>query len=283
MHKVLHPMASQPRRRLIVNADDFGKASGINASVIQCHRDGILTTASLMVAEESFEEAVVLARQNPRLGVGLHISLCGGRGVSPPAEIPTLVNTQGQFLDDPVRAGMRYFFDATAQAQLRQEIEGQFERFSSTGLAFDHVNGHLHFHLHPAVWPIVLDCCRRWNVRAIRLTREPWEQDFIRESGRWAYRISHAVVFGELAAAARRSLLSNDLRCTDHVFGLLHTGQMNEPYWLRLLPDLPPGTSEIYSHPSLDQFPEEHHALLSPRVREMIERGGIELIRYQDL
>ncbi|PYI99964.1 MAG: hypothetical protein DME25_21765 [Verrucomicrobia bacterium] len=63
-----------PPRRLIVNADDFGRSRSINAAVIRAQREGILTTASLMVNEPASEEAVALARDNPRLGVGLHLT-----------------------------------------------------------------------------------------------------------------------------------------------------------------------------------------------------------------
>jgi len=52
---------------------------------------------------------------------------------------------------------------------------------------------------------------------------------------------------------------------------------------LKLLPELPAGDSELYSHPSLDKFKHEFDALVSPRVREQIEKLGIQLIRYQDL
>lgn len=58
---------------------------------------------------------------------------------------------------------------------------------------------------------------------------------------------------------------------------------MDEDYILKLLPELPEGDSELYSHPSLDTFKHEFAALVSPRVREQIKSLGIELIRYQDL
>jgi hypothetical protein len=50
-----------------------------------------------------------------------------------------------------------------------------------------------------------------------------------------------------------------------------------------LLPNLPAGDSELYSHPSLDEFKNEFDALISPRVRAGVETLGIKLIRYQDL
>jgi predicted glycoside hydrolase/deacetylase ChbG (UPF0249 family) len=59
-------------RRLIVNADDFGHASGVNAGIVEAHVDGILTSTSLMVDWPAAEHAVELAREHPRLSVGLH-------------------------------------------------------------------------------------------------------------------------------------------------------------------------------------------------------------------
>src|SRR6185369_1031689 len=98
-----------PARRLIVNADDFGRSSSINEAVIRAHREGILTTASLMVNGRACAEAVALAKENPRLGVGLHLSLVCGRSALKPTEIPGLVNNRYEFSDNPVTAGFRYF------------------------------------------------------------------------------------------------------------------------------------------------------------------------------
>src|SRR5579871_6391524 len=96
----------EPARRLIVNADDFGRSSSINQAVIRSHREGILTTASLMVAEPVCDEAVALAKQNPKLGVGLHIALSHGRSVLAHKEIPGLVNERGEFSDRAEATGL---------------------------------------------------------------------------------------------------------------------------------------------------------------------------------
>src|SRR2546422_7510563 len=99
-----------PARRLIVNADDFGRSYSINQAVIRAHREGILTTTSLMVNGEAADEAVELARQNPRLGVGLHLTLVCGTSVLKPGEIPGLVDGDGSFSGNPIATGVRYFF-----------------------------------------------------------------------------------------------------------------------------------------------------------------------------
>ena len=154
--------ASSTRRRLIVNADDFGRSASINHAVVRAYREGILTTASLMVNEAACEEAVVLARENPGLGVGLHITLLCGHSALPPEKIPGLVNARCEFTNNPARAGFRYFFQRSLREQLRAEIHAQFQRFRATNLPLDHVNGHLHLHLHPVVLVIdnlvLVDC-----------------------------------------------------------------------------------------------------------------------------
>jgi chitin disaccharide deacetylase len=272
-----------PRRRLVINADDFGRSADINAAVLQAHTDGVLTAASLMVGEESFDEAVEIARKYPSLGVGLHLTLLCGRSVLPPQQIPGLVNSNRCFTNCPVTAGMRYFFLPGLRRQIEAELEAQFEKFFATGLPLDHVNGHLHFHLHPTVLRIITANARRWNLRHVRLTHDPFWMNARLAAGRWTYRASHAFVFRALSGRARKCFRSLRLRHTDRVFGLLQDSRMDEDYVSRLLAELPEGDSELYSHPSPTRFKHELDALLSPRVKAIIEQRGIELVRYQDL
>jgi chitin disaccharide deacetylase len=277
-------MASlEATRRLIVNADDFGRSHDINQAVIRAHREGILTTASLMVNEPAADEAIVLARQNPGLGVGLHLALVCGRSALAPSAIPDLVNTHSEFSSDPVAAGCRYFFSARCRAQLRDEIGAQFERFHNSGLPLDHVNGHLHLHLHPAVFKILSDNAAAWGVRAMRLTRDPLRLNARLASGRWFYRTSHAVVYRILSDRARPVLARLKIRHTQTVFGLLQNAQVDGDFITKLLPLLPAGDSELYSHPSLSQFKNEFDALVNPSIRDLVRQLGIQLIRYQDL
>jgi len=73
-------------KQLIVTADDFGLSVAVNEAVESAHRDGILTAASLMVAEPAARDAVERARRLPQLAVGLHLVVVDGRPVSPPGE-----------------------------------------------------------------------------------------------------------------------------------------------------------------------------------------------------
>jgi hopanoid biosynthesis associated protein HpnK len=271
------------RRRLIVNADDFGRSHSINQAVIRAHREGVLTSASLMVNEPDCNEAVSLAKENPKLGVGLHLTLLMGHSALPPEKIPGLVNDCGEFSNDPVGVGMKYFFHRGLREQLRAEIRAQFDRFRATGLPLDHVNGHLHLHLHPVVFRILMEDAEKLGIRHLRLTRDCLARSRRMTHGRWFYRVFHAAIHARLSGRAREPLRQRGIKHAQITFGLLQDSHVDEAYVLKLLPELPAGDSELYSHPSLDKFKHELDALVSPRVKEQIKKLGIELIRYQDL
>jgi len=271
------------RRRLIVNGDDFGRSPSINQAIVQAHQTGILTTASLMVNETAFDEAVELARRNPRMGVGLHLTLLCGHSALGCEEIPGLVNDRRELPDSPLAAGLMYSFRPRLSAQLEAEIAAQFEKIRATGLKLDHVNGHLHLHLHPAVLAILMRRASEWGVTHVRLTHDSFWLNVRLANGAWIYRASHAVIYRLLSAHARRQLVKQGIRFTHRVFGLLQNARVDETYLTKLLQVLPPGDSELYSHPSLDEFRHEFDALVSPAVKQLAHARKIELIRYQDL
>jgi hopanoid biosynthesis associated protein HpnK len=281
----VEPEAPRPPapRRLVVNADDFGRNTATNLAVIRAHREGILTTASLMVNEAGFEEAAAMAREHPRLGVGLHLTLLCGHSSLSPDQIPGLVNASGEFLDNPALTGFRFFFRTALKSQLRSEIHAQFKKFQAAGLHLDHVNGHLHLHLHPTVFSLLIEDAAQLGIKHMRLTRDPLRLNLRIASGRLVYRSLHAIILGLLSRRAKPVLDRQGIRYTRHVFGLLQNALVDTPYVNALLPSLPMGDSELYSHPSVDEFRNELDALINPHVREQIVRLGIQLIRYQDL
>lgn len=270
-------------RRLIVNADDFGRSSSINEAVVRAHRDGILTSASLMVNEAAADEAVRLARENPRLGVGLHLTLVCGRAALPPERISHLAGADGRFSENAAAAGWRYFFQSKCRSELKAEMEKQFAKFHATGLKLDHVNGHLNIHLHPIILQILMENTEAWKIQGMRLTRDSFLANARLASGEWGYRISHAVIFGLLSTWARPRLERQGVRHTAWVFGLLQNGRVDAMYIEKLLRRMPSGDLELYSHPSLDQFKNEFDALVNPAIRRLAQEQGVQLIRYQDL
>lgn len=116
-------------RQLVVNADDFGLTPGINRGIIRAHRDGIVTSASLMVRGPAAAEAAAWARANPALSVGLHLDLA-----------------EWEFRDGEWRA--RYTVVDTSDADaVAAEVERQLGAFRALmGRDPTHVDSHQHVH-----------------------------------------------------------------------------------------------------------------------------------------
>lgn len=265
-------------RRLVVTADDFGASEAINEAVERAHRDGVLTAASLMVAEPAAGDAVARARRLPNLAVGLHVALTNARPMLPPERVPLLVERDGRFGGRLVRFGVRAFAMPAVRAQLRAEIRAQFEAFAATGLALDHVDAHNHIHVHPTVLGTILEVGRAFGVRAVRVPIEPFSLT--------AAGIGNALVMGPWTALMRARLRRAGITTNDAVFGLNETGRVDEAAILAMLARVPDGTSELYVHPASAHSGyarrEELDALLSPRVREAIAERGIALVRFGD-
>jgi len=134
-------------RLLIVNADDFGRTVGINEGVLAAHRNGIVTSATLMVAYPSATEAARIMGDAPSLGVGLHVALTGGPPVSPPESVPSLVDADGLLPRRP-----EYLCDAEPDEVL-QEVRAQLGRFRElTGRDPTHLDSHHHSQRVPMVF-----------------------------------------------------------------------------------------------------------------------------------
>jgi hopanoid biosynthesis associated protein HpnK len=277
-----------------VSGDDFGAAPEVNAAIVRAHRDGILTGASLMVTGAATSDAVALAREHPRLAVGLHLVLAQGRPAAPPEHIPRLVTAAGTFRDQPVANGFRYawaYVSGSGRAQLRREIEAQLAAFESTGLELAHVDGHLNMHLHPMVLPILIDLAPRYGIRALRLSRESLREALRHDRRHLARKVSEGLVFHVLAARAAPRLRAAGIATADRVYGMHQTGHVDEAYLLALVPRLPAGVSEVYCHPSAGPAavpPRYDHAgevaaLTSPRVRAALAAAGVELVSYREI
>lgn len=268
-------------RQLIITADDFGLSEVVNEGVERAHREGILNTASLMVAGPAAADAVRRARTMPDLRVGLHVVVVEGRAALPGA-CPLLVDHTGWFPSDPLRVGLHYAASGRARRQLRAEIAAQFRAFRGTGLPLDHANAHKHMHLHPAVGRMIIEVGAEFALRAMRVPSEPL--DVLRACGDQPGRGAQAL--NRWTRILRRQTVRAGLRVNDHVFGIAWSGHMVTNRLLTLAPHLPDGLTEIYFHPAagrdnrLDTYmPDYEHeaelaALISPQVRQALIAAG---------
>jgi hopanoid biosynthesis associated protein HpnK len=281
-------------RFVIVNGDDFGVSQGVNQAIIEAHQRGILTSTSLMVTGDAFEEAVALAKAYPSLAVGLHLVLCCGKSALPPQQISHLVDAQGNFSGDPVKAGLRYQFNPAARRELGLEIRAQLEKFHQTGLPLSHVDGHLHLHTHPVVLRSLSELAAEFAIRVIRLPYEELSFTFNLDRRRWLTKIIWSFVFGRLHGYGEGLLKAQGIEVAERVYGLLQTGNMTEDYLLGLIPQIRANLVEIYAHPAIPMAGEPGHgsvesgkrelnALLSEQVRDVLVSCGFQLSNYNQL
>lgn len=280
-------------KTLIMTADDFGVSVPVNEAVEAGHRDGVLSAASLMTGASAFADAVERARRLPKLGVGLHVTLVDGRPVLPPDKVPDLVGRDGRFSNNPEQFGFRLYFSREMRRQAEAEIRAQFERFETTGLVLDHVNGHHHFHIHPAVAEVIAKLAPRYGAPPVRIPVEPfwpsWQAGADKPFKRFFNWASHMA----LTHRMRNLLTKAGLRCNDYVFGLNDSGAMIERRVLAYLDHLPDGVTEVYSHPATgtwsgaDSFPESYRAreefasLVSPAVRAKLASLGLNTLSFR--
>ncbi len=157
-------------RRIVITADDFGFSESVNEAVERGFRDGVLRSASLMVSAPAASDAIARARRLPGLRVGLHVTVVQGVPVLPAADIPHLVDADGRFPDNLLRAALGWFFHGPTRRALKREIAAQFAAFRATGLTLDHVDVHNHMHLHPSVLSEIIANLKPGEA-AVRLPR----------------------------------------------------------------------------------------------------------------
>ena len=278
-------------KRLIVNADDFGLSPEVNAGIMRAYRDGILRSASLMVAESAAPAAAELARENPGLDVGLHAVVCRGRSVLDPSRLGAAVQSSGKFIDSPVGAGMRYFFDRSMRTAMTDELRAQVERHLELVGYLNHIDGHLNFHVHPLFADILVDLAVEYKVPCIRLPRERVMTTLRLRQDNAARKLVESMIFRTLSRRTRRMMSSRGLSSTDALFGLHQSGHLSEDYVVGVIDRIREGTTELYFHPAADiggtppavEAQLEGEILTSARVRDAIERNEIELITFADL
>jgi hopanoid biosynthesis associated protein HpnK len=282
-----------PGKQLIITSDDFGLSKGVNKAVEKAWQEGILTCASIMPGGAAFDDAVAIARRNPGLQVGLHLTLVQGTSVLPASQIPGLVDDSGCFSDNPVTAGMRYFFDKSLYKPILREIEAQIQRVVDAGIALSHLDGHLNIHLHPTVFNFLTELMPRYGISSFRLSRERLGHNLRFDRERRFGKTVERVIFGALSAHARPYLDRLGIRYAAEVKGVLNSGRMTEGYILDILDGLKDGLTEIYFHPGILPDPEisrrmpdyrhgeELAAITSPVVRERLKELQITVTNYR--
>lgn len=260
-------------RRLVVNADDFGFTRDVNAGIVECHRNGILTSTTLMANGDAFSDAVNLAKENPSLDIGVHLVLVQGPG-QPASPAGLLAQI------------------ALGKVDIHGTMRRQVETILSAGISPTHLDTHKHTHLVPSVLNALIRISREFSIPWVR---KPVDFPLPQNTTPWKKKLVHAVV-GLAASRFNRALTQGGCRTTNHFTGFQLTGSLDTRELLNLIRNLPAGSTELMCHPGFlrDELPKaptrlkqsreiELKALTAPEVREALSAGQIQLVAYRDL
>ncbi len=256
-------------RKLVVNADDFGFTRDVNQGIIEAHRDGILTAATIMSDGAAFDDAVRLARENPKLDIGVHLVLVGQ------APYP---ETVGRLVREVMLGRIRIY----------EELAAQVRKVMDAGLKPSHLDTHKHTHLLPPVLNAMARISEEFKIPWVRRPFDfPMTGSGVSGVGRG---------FGVMRGRFERVLKRHGCRSTDHFAGFQITGKFDASDLVRLIRALPEGSTEFMCHPGFcreelraartrlkESREEELRALTAPEVREALRQSGVELATFSSL
>ena len=240
-------------KRLIVNADDFGLTPGVNRAIVELHKRGLLTSATLMARAPATEDAIALALSTPTLGVGCHVVLVDGEPVlSPREQIPWLADPIAGRFRPTLGAFLDWLYVRSPKARMSEQIEAeaaaQIRLLQSRGLRLTHIDTHKHTHMFPAVLRPVLRAARAAGIRAVRNPFEPAWSIRATPGASWLRR-KQVQLLRMLEPTFLRIVAEEGLVTTDGGIGVLATGTLNQPTLMSLLPAIPDGIWELVTHP----------------------------------
>ncbi len=290
-------MPGKPVKRIIITADDLGIDKNINRGIIESFNHGLLKSAALLMNAPETEEGIQLARQNPDLETGIHLSIVEGislRGIQSTVTDSLsyfsgkicLIRHWKNFLSKYALGKIRF-------SELEEELELQIRSFLKHFETIPFINGTQHMHLMPGVWNIVFRLAKKYKVKAVRLP------GLGRPSKLWLNkRLPFLIPFQLLGERGKSDCRKAGIKYPLDVMGMQYSGKTDESKLLLMLQNIHSDTSEIVMHPGFESmilrndlpwaygtfdWDSERKALQSEKVKNYIQDNHIELINFSEL
>lgn len=289
-------------KQLIVNADDFGLTEQVNRGILDAHREGIVTSTTLMANGGAFWAAVDMSHRAPELGIGVHLNLSEGIPVSPAFRIPSLVDARGRLYLTPSRLWSGIVTRLVNLLEIQRELHAQIEKVLGAGISPTHLDGHKHVHVLPGISAVVIRLAQGAGIKSVRcpLEEAPGLLRLLESRRRSQAAIFKQYVVGRAVSRfARRfkeRLAQAGLISPAHFYGLSQTGFLDVENVEEILFRLPGGASELMCHPGyvdanlvrtgtrlLTQREVEVRALTALQVSQLAAAQRIRLVSYQEL
>ncbi|HIP97625.1 MAG TPA: carbohydrate deacetylase [Anaerolineae bacterium] len=278
-------------KQLIVNADDYGRTPGVTRGILRAHQRGIVTSTTVMMNMPYASESLRLAEEYPRLRVGVHLVFTSHYPILPPEEIPSLVHGNGTFYRPEELMERVIEVDL---GQLRAELRAQVELFLSTKRRPTHLDCHHGVYLYPPLFAVHVELAKEFGL-PMRVPLSPPETFAGREIPTIAPDLPPDKLFRFLAEDWRL-VQEAGVSHPDHFVGRFFGAEaLTVERLLRILEELPPGITEMMTHPGLAdeqllressyavERERELELLCHPQVREKVAELDIELVNFSVL
>ena len=270
---------------------------------MEAHRDGVVSSTTLMASGAAFNDAVESARALPKLSVGCHVVLTDGAPVSPPGAVDTLLAIRSaepeKFYSSLSAFAARATLGGFDREQLVAEITAQIRKIQATGLEVTHLDSHKHAHIFPEILAAMLRAARICGVPAIRSPFVPMKAIMAQQfAGKRALlkRYGQVRILNTFARHFRRQTLRAGILAPDGVIGVIETGLLDAILLRQALTSLPEGTWELVCHPGyadadlravhtrlIEARERERNLLTSPELKDFLEKQKIRVISYREL
>ncbi len=138
-------MPRNPKPQLIIRIDDIGFCHGANAAAARILKEGVCTSASVIVNTPWLDEAVAILKQHPEVSVGVHLTLNAEwreyrwGSVLPYSEVRSLVDEDGRFF--PSQA--KFLANQPKTDEAERELRAQIELARRKGLPICYLDCHM--------------------------------------------------------------------------------------------------------------------------------------------
>jgi len=147
-------------KKIIVHADDFGLSEKVNEGILYAHREGILTSTSIMACGPAFDHAVHLIKEVDSLDIGVHLTAIEERPLLSPLYIPSLVTKEGRFYPHAKHFLKNYLLGRISLEEVRLEFTKQIEKILDSGIDITHIDSHQHIHILPGIFKITVSLAK---------------------------------------------------------------------------------------------------------------------------
>jgi predicted glycoside hydrolase/deacetylase ChbG (UPF0249 family) len=272
---------------LIVSADDFGLSESINRGIIRSREEGIVTCLNVIPTGRAFYDAMALLRSEKSGEISAHLALTETSPVAPIDKIPTLLSGEKTFHKGYAGFLADFLLRKVDHAQVYIELKGQLDRLKETGFPITSLSSHQHIHMLPGILDIFVRLAKEYNIPSIRYLH----------NDRFTYpynskKIFKKIILGIFDKKNRMAFDKASIKYTDNFLGFFDSGNIREERLLKMLKNLPEGTTELVTHPGFisaevidrcvfhKNCETDLGALTSRCVKKAITDNGIKLITF---